>query len=78
MAPEPPFVTATISVILFALTLEILSSDTAPSAILVTVIALTAIVGAAAVPVKSPANCIFPIRVVVAFSIVASNTLPST
>ena len=68
MAPEPPFATATIPVILPAFTSEILALEILPSATK----------GASAVPVKSPANCIFPLIVVVASSIVEPITCAST
>ena len=57
---------------------ETSASTISPSKILALVTALAAMVGKAAVPVKSPANCTFPFTVVVASGIVAAATAAST
>ena len=88
VAPVPPLVMATVPVTLAALpaispetfeplTPAILASVTAAVAILAVVTASAAISGAVAIPVKSPASCIFPVAVVVA-SGEADDTVAST
>ena len=55
-------------------TVTIFASVTLASSIFEVVIALFAITGEAAVPVKSPANCILPLVVASASAIVADKT----